>query len=189
MIVTQKHRTAQLPSAKVWERIPEYLEADEVNAIIRAAPSPKAKLLICSNSGGQGCVRYPSCALEERLEVRDLSKPEHSIRPARTTLRVRHQVRVVKTFRTGLCRCIRSYRTRVRKHHQDSQRSRPAHLLMGTSLRAESSVRKPGAFALPLQSRCSPHTRSDLHTAMQGRACRRGLCALGEDTAQAAVEG
>ena len=28
------------------KRIPEYLEADEVNAIIRAAPSPKAKLLM-----------------------------------------------------------------------------------------------------------------------------------------------
>ncbi len=27
-------------------RIPEYLETDEVNAIIRAAPSPKAKLLM-----------------------------------------------------------------------------------------------------------------------------------------------
>ena len=30
---------------KRQKRIPEYLEADEVNAIIRAAPSPKAKLL------------------------------------------------------------------------------------------------------------------------------------------------
>ena len=30
--------------AKREKRIPEYLEADEVNAIIKAAPSPKAKL-------------------------------------------------------------------------------------------------------------------------------------------------
>ncbi len=41
--------------------IPEYLEADEVNAIIRAAPSPKAKLLMLQQwraglrvSGGPG---------------------------------------------------------------------------------------------------------------------------------------
>ena len=32
--------------AKHQKRIPEYLEADEVNAIIRAAPTPKAKLLV-----------------------------------------------------------------------------------------------------------------------------------------------
>ena len=31
---------------KRQKRVPEYLEADEVNAIIRAAPSPKAKLLM-----------------------------------------------------------------------------------------------------------------------------------------------
>ena len=32
--------------SKREKRIPEYLEADEVNAIIRAAPSPKAMLLL-----------------------------------------------------------------------------------------------------------------------------------------------
>ena len=31
---------------KRQKRIPEYLEADEVNVIIRAAPNPKAKLLM-----------------------------------------------------------------------------------------------------------------------------------------------
>ena len=31
-------------------RIPEYLEADEVNSVIRAAPSPKAMLLPLSEA-------------------------------------------------------------------------------------------------------------------------------------------
>ena len=39
------------------KRIPEYLEADEVNAIIRAAPSPKAKLLMLEQ--WRACLRGP----------------------------------------------------------------------------------------------------------------------------------
>ena len=50
------------------KRIPEYLEADEVNAIIRAAPSPKAKLLMLQQ--WRAGLRV-SEALD--LEVRDLS--------------------------------------------------------------------------------------------------------------------
>ena len=38
-------KTQDGAAPKREKRIPEYLEADEVNAIIRAAPSPKAKLL------------------------------------------------------------------------------------------------------------------------------------------------
>ena len=44
--------------SKREKRISEYLEADEVNAIIRAAPSPKAKLLMLESSGGPVFV-YP----------------------------------------------------------------------------------------------------------------------------------
>ena len=39
-------KTQDGAAPKRQKRIPEYLEADEVNAIIRAAPSPKAKLLM-----------------------------------------------------------------------------------------------------------------------------------------------
>ena len=39
-------KTQDGAAPKRERRIPEYLEADEVNAIIRAAPSPKAKLLM-----------------------------------------------------------------------------------------------------------------------------------------------
>ena len=60
------------------KRIPEYLEADEVNAIIRAAPSPKAQLLLQQWRAG---LRV-SEALD--LEVRDLS-----LDTATPTLRVR----------------------------------------------------------------------------------------------------
>ena len=49
-------------------RIPEYLQTDEVNAIIRAAPSPKAKLLMLEQ--WRAGLRV-SEALD--LEVRDLS--------------------------------------------------------------------------------------------------------------------
>ena len=59
--------------------IPEYLEADEVNAIIRAAPSPKAKLLMLQQ--WRAGLRV-SEALD--LEVRDLS-----LDTASPTLRVR----------------------------------------------------------------------------------------------------
>ena len=59
--------------------IPEYLEADEVNAIIRAAPSPKAKLLMLEQ--WRAGLRV-SEALD--LEVRDLS-----LDTATPTLRVR----------------------------------------------------------------------------------------------------
>ena len=50
------------------KRIPEYLEADEVNAIIRVTPSPKAKLLMLEQ--WRAGLRV-SEALD--LEVRDLS--------------------------------------------------------------------------------------------------------------------
>ena len=53
---------------KRQKRIPEYLEADEVNAIIRAAPNPKAKLLMLQQ--WRAGLRV-SEALD--LEVRDLS--------------------------------------------------------------------------------------------------------------------
>ena len=61
------------------KRIPEYLEADEINAIIRAAPSPKAKLLMLQQ--WRAGLRV-SEALD--LEVRDLS-----LDAASPTLRVR----------------------------------------------------------------------------------------------------
>ena len=61
------------------KRIPEYLEADEINAIIRAAPSPKAKLLMLEQ--WRAGLRV-SEALD--LEVRDLS-----LDTATPTLRVR----------------------------------------------------------------------------------------------------
>ena len=39
-------KTQEGATPKRQKRIPEYLEPDEVNAIIRAAPNPKAKLLM-----------------------------------------------------------------------------------------------------------------------------------------------
>ena len=39
-------KTQDGAAPKREKRIPEYLEADEVNAIIWAAPSPKAKLML-----------------------------------------------------------------------------------------------------------------------------------------------
>ena len=65
--------------AERGKRIPEYLEADEVNAVIRAAPSPKAKLLMLEQ--WRAGLRV-SAALD--LEVRDLS-----VDAASPTLRVR----------------------------------------------------------------------------------------------------
>ena len=61
------------------KHIPEYLESDEVSAIIRAAPSPKAKLLMLQQWRAGFRV---SEALD--LEVRDLS-----LDTATPTLRVR----------------------------------------------------------------------------------------------------
>ena len=61
------------------KRIPEYLEPDEVNAIIRVAPNPKAKLLMLEQ--WRAGLRV-SEALD--LEVRDLS-----LDTATPTLRVR----------------------------------------------------------------------------------------------------
>ena len=60
-------------------KLPEYLEADEVNAIIKAAPNPRAKLLMLEQ--WRAGLRV-SEALD--LEVRDLSLDE-----AHPTLRVR----------------------------------------------------------------------------------------------------
>ena len=61
------------------KRIPEYLEPDEVNAIIKAAPNPKAKLMMLEQ--WRAGLRV-SEALD--LEVRDLS-----LDTATPTLRVR----------------------------------------------------------------------------------------------------
>ena len=72
-------KTQDGAAPKRERRIPEYLEADEVNAIIRAAPSPKAKLLMLQQ--WRAGLRV-SEALD--LEVRDLS-----LDTASPTLRVR----------------------------------------------------------------------------------------------------
>ena len=72
-------KTQDGAAPKREKRIPEYLEADEVNAIIRAAPSPKAKLLMLEQ--WRAGLRV-SEALD--LEVRDLS-----LDTATPTLRVR----------------------------------------------------------------------------------------------------
>ena len=72
-------KTQDGATPKREKRIPEYLEADEVNAIIRAASSPKAKLLMLQQ--WRAGLRV-SEALD--LEVRDLS-----LDAASPTLRVR----------------------------------------------------------------------------------------------------
>ena len=72
-------KTQDGAAPKREKRIPEYLEADEVNAIIRAAPSPKAKLLMLQQ--WRAGLRV-SEALD--LEVLDLS-----LDTATPTLRVR----------------------------------------------------------------------------------------------------
>ena len=61
-------KTQEGATPKRQKRIPEYIEADEVNAIIRAAPNPKAKLLMLQQ--WRAGLRV-SEALD--LEVRDLS--------------------------------------------------------------------------------------------------------------------
>ena len=72
-------KTQDGATPKRQKRIPEYLEPDEVNAIIRAAPNPKANLLMLEQ--WRGGLRV-SEALD--LEVRDLS-----LDTATPTLRVR----------------------------------------------------------------------------------------------------
>lgn len=72
-------KTPEGAAPKRQKRIPEYLEPDEVNAIIRAAPNPKAKLLMLEQ--WRAGLRV-SEALD--LEVRDLS-----LDTATPTLRVR----------------------------------------------------------------------------------------------------
>ena len=72
-------KTPDGAAPKREKRIPEYLEADEINAIIRAAPNPKAKLLMLEQ--WRAGLRV-SEALD--LEVRDLS-----LDTATPTLRVR----------------------------------------------------------------------------------------------------
>ena len=61
-------KTQDSTTPKRLKRIPEYLEADEVTALIRAAPNPKAKLLMLEQ--WRAGLRV-SEALD--LEVRDLS--------------------------------------------------------------------------------------------------------------------
>ena len=72
-------KTQDGATPKRQKRIPEYLEPDEVNAIIRSAPNPKAKLLM--QEQWRAGLRV-SEALD--LEVRDLS-----LDTATPTLRVR----------------------------------------------------------------------------------------------------
>ncbi|MCY4581174.1 MAG: tyrosine-type recombinase/integrase [Chloroflexi bacterium] len=72
-------KTQDGATPKPQKRIPEYLEPDEVNAIIRAAPNPKAKLLMLEQ--WRAGLRV-SEALD--LEVRALS-----LDTATPTLRVR----------------------------------------------------------------------------------------------------
>lgn len=61
-------KTRDGATPKRQKRIPEYLEAYEVNAIIRAAPNPKAKLLMLQ----QWRAGFPVSETLD-LEVRDLS--------------------------------------------------------------------------------------------------------------------
>ena len=61
-------KTQDGTTPKRRKRIPEYLEADEVNALIRAAPNPKAKLLMLEQ--WRAGLRV-SQALD--IEVRDMS--------------------------------------------------------------------------------------------------------------------
>lgn len=72
-------KRADSDPAKRVRKLPEYLEADEVTAIIKAAPNPRAKLLMLEQ--WRAGLRV-SEALD--LEVRDLS-----LDAARPTLRVR----------------------------------------------------------------------------------------------------
>ena len=61
-------KTQDGTSPKRQRRIPEYLEPDEVNAIIRTAPNPKAKLLMLEQ--WRAGLRVSEAL---NLEVRDLS--------------------------------------------------------------------------------------------------------------------
>ena len=88
-------KTQDGAAPKREKRIPEYLEADEVNAIIRAAPSPKAKLLMLEQ--WRAGLRV-SEALD--LEVRDLSLDTDSSDAAECVQ--------ARAARLGLCQCIRS---------------------------------------------------------------------------------
>ena len=88
-------KTQDGAAPKREKRIPEYLEADEVNAIIRAAPSPKAKLLMLQQ--WRAGLRV-SEALD--LEVRDLSLDADSSDA--------HECVQGRAARQGLCRCILS---------------------------------------------------------------------------------
>ena len=93
-------KTQDGAAPKREKRIPEYLEADEVNAIIRAAPSPKAKLLMLQQ--WRAGLRV-SEALD--LEVRDLSldtaSPTIRVRPFTLPSTVNPTARAA---RQGLCR-------------------------------------------------------------------------------------
>ena len=62
---------------KHQKRIPEYLEADEVNAIIRFAPNPKAKLLILEQ---WRVVLRESAALNFEVSDLSLDTPNPTIR-------------------------------------------------------------------------------------------------------------
>ena len=92
-------KTQDGATPKRQKRIPEYLEPDDVNTVIRAAPNPKAKLLMLEQWRAGLCV---SEALD--LEVRDLS-----LDTATPTLRVRSgKGGKARAVRQGWCLCIQS---------------------------------------------------------------------------------
>ena len=111
-------KTQEGATPKRQKRIPEYIEADEVNAIIRAAPNPKAKLLMLEQ--WRAGLRV-SEALD--LEVRDLSLDTSS-----PTVRVR----------SG-----KGGKTRLVPVHPELHGALNNAWLTGTSARAESSKRIP----------------------------------------------
>ena len=106
-------KTQDGAAPKRERRIPEYLEADEVNAVIRATPSPKAKLLMLQQ--WRAGLRV-SEALD--LEVRDLS-----LDTATPTVRVR----------SG-----KGGKTRLVPVHPELHGALSSALAYGTSVRAES---------------------------------------------------
>ena len=87
-------KTQDGATPKREKRIPEYLEADEINAIIKAAPSPKAKLLMLQQWRA-------GLRVSEALDLKYATC--RSIRPARRCVCVQ-----ARAARRGLCRCIRS---------------------------------------------------------------------------------
>ena len=84
-------KTQDGAAPKREKRIPEYLEADEVSAIIRAAPNPKAKLMMLQQWRA-------GLRVSEALDLECVT--------CRSILPVQRCEYV--PARRGLCRCIRS---------------------------------------------------------------------------------